>query len=125
MPPGQSGSRCHRRSQASGEAARQGSTRQVPAGSWKMWTQRRPQRWFCALVGCLGSGARGMSAGLSEETHSVAASVAAELPADRSAGNIALAIVAVGWAAILALILQHSIYVSHDSISNYGHVWYV
>jgi len=38
---------------------------------------------------------------------------------------IALWIVGVGWAAVLLLILRHAVFVSDDSISNYGHVWYV
>jgi hypothetical protein len=35
------------------------------------------------------------------------------------------AIVALLWAVVLLLILRHSLFVSHDSISNYGHVWWV
>jgi hypothetical protein len=35
------------------------------------------------------------------------------------------AIVAVLWAVVLLLILRHRVFVSHDSISNYGHVWWV
>jgi hypothetical protein len=35
------------------------------------------------------------------------------------------AIVAVVWAIVLVLILRHRVFVSHDSISNYGHVWWV
>jgi hypothetical protein len=35
------------------------------------------------------------------------------------------AIVAVLWAIVLVLILRHRVFVSHDSISNYGHVWWV
>lgn len=38
---------------------------------------------------------------------------------------IALWIVGAGWAAVLLLILRHAVFVSDDSISNYGHVWYV
>ena len=34
-------------------------------------------------------------------------------------------VVIVVWAAVLALILRHRVFVSHDSISNYGHVWWV
>ena len=66
-----------------------------------------------------------MSAGLREETRSVAASVGAEPPVGGMAAKIALAIVAIGWVGVLTLVLRHSIFVSHDSISNYGHVWYV
>ncbi|HYU40003.1 MAG TPA: hypothetical protein VEM59_09230, partial [Acidimicrobiia bacterium] len=35
------------------------------------------------------------------------------------------AIVGVLWAIVLVLILRHRVFVSHDSISNYGHVWWV
>jgi hypothetical protein len=41
------------------------------------------------------------------------------------AGRIVAAVVIVVWAAVLALILRHRVFVSHDSISNYGHVWWV
>lgn len=34
-------------------------------------------------------------------------------------------LVAVGWAVVAALILRHRIFVSHDTVSNYAHVWYV
>lgn len=30
-----------------------------------------------------------------------------------------------GWAVVVALILGHRIFVSHDTVSNYAHVWYV
>jgi hypothetical protein len=42
-----------------------------------------------------------------------------------SPGVIALWIVGAGWAVVLLLILRHAVFVSDDSISNYGHVWYV
>lgn len=42
-----------------------------------------------------------------------------------SPGNVALLIVAVAWAAGLALILSHRIFVTNDSLNNYAHVWYV
>ncbi len=35
------------------------------------------------------------------------------------------AVVVTGWLVVLALILRHRIFVSHDSVSNYAHVWYV
>lgn len=35
------------------------------------------------------------------------------------------AIVGILWAVVLLLILRHRVFVSHDSISNYGHVWWV
>jgi hypothetical protein len=35
------------------------------------------------------------------------------------------AVVAVLWVVVLLLILRHRVFVSHDSISNYGHVWWV
>jgi hypothetical protein len=38
---------------------------------------------------------------------------------------VALWIVGAGWAVVLLLILRHAVFVSDDSISNYGHVWYV
>ena len=40
-------------------------------------------------------------------------------------GKIVAAVVAVLWAVVLALILRQQVFVSHDSISNYGHVWWV
>lgn len=41
------------------------------------------------------------------------------------AGKIVAAVVLVVWAIVLALILRQRVFVSHDSISNYGHVWWV
>jgi hypothetical protein len=41
------------------------------------------------------------------------------------AGKIAAAAVFVIWAVVLLLILRHRVFVSLDSISNYGHVWWV
>jgi hypothetical protein len=35
------------------------------------------------------------------------------------------AIIGILWAIVLVLILRHRVFVSHDSISNYGHVWWV
>jgi hypothetical protein len=46
-------------------------------------------------------------------------------PARRSAGEITLWLVIAGWAIVLVLILRHAVFVADDSISNYGHVWYV
>lgn len=40
-------------------------------------------------------------------------------------GKIVAAVVAVLWAVVLVLILRQRVFVSHDSISNYGHVWWV
>jgi hypothetical protein len=40
-------------------------------------------------------------------------------------GNAALLAVASAWAALLALILVHPVFVTNDSLSNYIHVWYV
>lgn len=36
-----------------------------------------------------------------------------------------LGAVLLAWAVVLALILTHGIFVTNDSLSNYGHVWYV
>ncbi|HMF84381.1 MAG TPA: hypothetical protein VKI01_14005 [Acidimicrobiia bacterium] len=50
------------------------------------------------------------------------------LSADANAARssaIALWIVGAGWAVVLLLILRHAVFVSDDSISNYGHVWFV
>jgi hypothetical protein len=50
------------------------------------------------------------------------------LSADANAARssvIALWVVGAGWAVVLLLILRHAVFVSDDSISNYGHVWYV
>ncbi len=40
-------------------------------------------------------------------------------------GKIVAVAVTILWAIVLVLILRHSVFVSHDSISNYGHVWFV
>ena len=40
-------------------------------------------------------------------------------------GKIVAAVVVALWAIVLILILRHRVFVSHDSISNYGHVWFV
>src|SRR5438105_15226888 len=40
-------------------------------------------------------------------------------------GRPALIAVGVAWIVVLGLILSHSLFVSHDSLSNYGHVWWV
>ena len=40
-------------------------------------------------------------------------------------GKIVAAVVLALWAVVLVLILRHRVFVSHDSISNYGHVWWV
>jgi hypothetical protein len=34
-------------------------------------------------------------------------------------------IVGAAWAVVLGAILRHSLFISHDSMSNYGHVWWV
>ena len=41
------------------------------------------------------------------------------------AAALALKIVIAAWILILIMIIRHRVFVSHDSISNYGHVWYV
>jgi hypothetical protein len=40
-------------------------------------------------------------------------------------GKRALIVVGAAWAVVLGAILRHSLFVSHDSMSNYGHVWWV
>src|SRR3954452_24608079 len=40
-------------------------------------------------------------------------------------GRVALVTVGVAWLVVLGFILSHSLFVSHDSLSNYGHVWWV
>lgn len=53
-------------------------------------------------------------------------STGTDAPAERSsAAHLALRIVIAGWVVILVMIIRHRVFVSHDSISNYGHVWYV
>ena len=39
--------------------------------------------------------------------------------------RLLLGAVCVAWAAVLGLILTHGIFVTNDSLSNYGHVWYI
>ena len=41
------------------------------------------------------------------------------------AGKVAFGAAAVGWLAVLVQILRHRIYVSHDTVINYAHVWYL
>ncbi len=53
------------------------------------------------------------------------AAMRAFLSADGRLARVVLAAVCLSWAGILALILQHPIFVTNDSLSNYGHVWYV
>jgi hypothetical protein len=45
--------------------------------------------------------------------------------AEASGGRTAFALTVAGWAIVLAAVLRHRVYVSHDSLSNYAHVWYV
>ena len=40
-------------------------------------------------------------------------------------GRPALIAVGVAWLVVLGFILSHSLFVSHDTLSNYGHVWWV
>jgi hypothetical protein len=40
-------------------------------------------------------------------------------------GRVALITVVTAWLVVLGFILSHSLFVSHDSLSNYGHVWWV
>jgi hypothetical protein len=40
-------------------------------------------------------------------------------------GRPALIAVGAAWIVVLGFILSHSLFVSHDSLSNYGHVWFV
>jgi hypothetical protein len=40
-------------------------------------------------------------------------------------GRPALIAVAIAWVAVLGVILSHTLFVSHDSLSNYSHVWWV
>src|SRR5262249_39142688 len=37
----------------------------------------------------------------------------------------ALLVVGAAWAAVLGVMLTHSVFISHDSMSNYSHVWWV
>src|SRR4051812_3835190 len=39
--------------------------------------------------------------------------------------RLLLGAVLAAWAVVLALILTHGVFVTNDSLSNYGHVWYV
>jgi hypothetical protein len=43
----------------------------------------------------------------------------------RRAGNVALVAAALTWVGVLLQMLRHRIYVSHDTVINYAHVWYV
>ena len=39
--------------------------------------------------------------------------------------RLCVGVLVAGWALVLALILGHRVFVSHDTVSNYAHVWYV
>jgi hypothetical protein len=54
-----------------------------------------------------------------------APSSAVERGGTPQSGKIVAAVVVALWAVVLVLILRHRVFVSHDSISNYGHVWWV
>src|SRR5439155_960791 len=41
------------------------------------------------------------------------------------AGDVVFVGAVTAWVVVLALILRHRVFVSHDSMSNYAHVWYV
>ena len=41
------------------------------------------------------------------------------------AGDVVFVGAVAAWVVLLALILRHRVFVSHDSMSNYAHVWYV
>lgn len=47
-----------------------------------------------------------------------------ELPASRT-GSLALAVTVAAWVGVLAQILRHRIYVSHDTVINYAHTWWL
>ncbi|MEP6598469.1 MAG: hypothetical protein ABJB98_03360 [Actinomycetota bacterium] len=40
-------------------------------------------------------------------------------------GRVALAIVLLGWATILTIILAHPVFVTHDSLISYAHAWWI
>lgn len=44
---------------------------------------------------------------------------------DSTSERVALVIVLFGWLLVLVSVLTHALYVSHDSISNNAHIWYV
>src|SRR5438128_2382917 len=44
---------------------------------------------------------------------------------DLGVGDMAALSVAVSWVVVLARILRHRIFVSHDTIISYAHVWYI
>ena len=43
----------------------------------------------------------------------------------RDPANLALAAACIAWTIGLVMVLQHSIFVTNDSLNNYAHVWYV
>jgi hypothetical protein len=61
----------------------------------------------------------------STDIHPSSSDEAAAATERRSGAELALRIVVAGWIVILVMIIRHRVFVSHDSISNYGHVWYV
>src|SRR5439155_9278782 len=46
-------------------------------------------------------------------------------PSSKSVAVACLAAVCITWAVVIALILARPMFVSHDAVSNYAHVWYV
>jgi hypothetical protein len=44
---------------------------------------------------------------------------------DSTSERVALGVVLIGWLVVLVSVLTHALYVSHDSISNNAHIWYV
>jgi len=45
--------------------------------------------------------------------------------ASTAGGSLALAVAVVAWASVLLQILRHRIFVSHDTVINYAHTWYL
>ena len=40
-------------------------------------------------------------------------------------GRVVRAVIVAGWTVVLVAVGRHRVYVSHDSLSNYAHIWYV
>src|SRR5690242_10041352 len=52
--------------------------------------------------------------------------MAAEIQAPKDVRpSLLLFAVSVAWGVVLGLMLTHKVFVTNDSLSNYGHVWYV
>ena len=77
-------------------------------------------------------GSRVRSRALSDSADSVATADESDIPREFDssrrftiAGRSVLAVLAAGWLTILAVILSHRVFVTHDSLISYAHAWWI